>query len=90
MDVEPTPEEVQQYVTESSTLIAYDNSWRRASGCFDERGWRLAYQYPTHLGTSLRYHRATDRLLGGRTHQSDRPPTPQHARLRILHLAPQP
>ena len=57
-DVEPTPEEVQQYVdgVVSPREIAYDNSYTYRG--FDEGvvGDHLNH-YPTHLGTSPRYHR---------------------------------
>ena len=57
-DVEPTPEEVQQYVdgVVSPYEIAYDNSYTYRG--FDENvvgDW--LNHYPTHLGTSPRYHR---------------------------------
>ena len=56
-DVEPTPEEVQQYVdgVVNPVEIAYDNSYTYRG--FDESvvgGW---HHSPTHLGTSPRYHR---------------------------------
>ena len=56
-DVEPTPEEIQQYVdgVVSPFEIAYDNSYTYRgfdeSVVDDERN-----PYPTHLGTSPRYH----------------------------------
>ena len=57
-DVEPTPEEIQQYVdgVVSPREIAYDNSYTYRG--FDEGvvGDHLNH-YPTHLGTSPRYHR---------------------------------
>ena len=57
-DVEPTPEEVQQYVdgVVSPLEIAYDNSYTYRG--FDENvvGDHFNH-YPTHLGTSPRYHR---------------------------------
>ena len=57
-DVEPTPEEVQQYVdgVVSPLEIAFDNSYTYRG--FDENvvGDNLNH-YPTHLGTSPRYHR---------------------------------
>ena len=57
-DVEPTPEEIQQYVdgVVSPYEIAYDNSYTYRG--FDESvigDW--LNHYPTHLGTSPRYHR---------------------------------
>ena len=56
-DVEPTPEEIQQYVdgVVSPREIAYDNSYTYRG--FDEGvvGDHLNH-YPTHLGTSPRYH----------------------------------
>lgn len=57
-DVEPTPEEVQQYVdgVVNPLEIAYDNSYTYRG--FDESvagDW--LNHYPTHLGTSPRYHR---------------------------------
>ena len=57
-DVEPTPEEIQQYVdgVVSPLEIAYDNSYTYRG--FDENvvgDW--LNHYPTHLGTSPRYHR---------------------------------
>ena len=57
-DVEPTPEEIQQYVdgVVSPYEIAYDNSYTYRG--FDENvvgDW--LNHYPTHLGTSPRYHR---------------------------------
>ena len=56
-DVEPTPEEIQQYVdgVVSPYEIAYDNSYTYRG--FDESvigDW--LNHYPTHLGTSPRYH----------------------------------
>ena len=55
-DVEPTPEEIQQYVdgVVNPVEIAYDNSYTYRG--FDESvigGW---HHSPTHLGTSPRYH----------------------------------
>lgn len=56
-DVEPTPEEVQQYVdgVVSPFQIAYDNSYTYRG--FDEKViGDERNPYPTHLGTSPRYH----------------------------------
>ena len=57
-DVEPTPEEVQQYVdgVVSPREIAYDNSYTYRGFDEDVVGDHLNH-YPTHLGTSPRYHR---------------------------------
>ena len=57
-DVEPTPEQVQQYVdgVVSPYEIAYDNSYTYRG--LDERVVDdNRNHYPTHLGTSPRYHR---------------------------------
>lgn len=56
-DVEPTPEEVQQYVdgVVDPREIAYDNSYTYRG--FDESVVGDWHHSPTHLGTSPRYHR---------------------------------
>ena len=56
-DLEPTPEEIQQYVdgVVSPYEIAYDNSYTYRGfdeGVIDDE----RNPYPTHLGTSPRYH----------------------------------
>lgn len=56
-DVEPTPEEIQQYVdgVVSPFEIAYDNSYTYR-GFDEEMIGDSRNPYPTHLGTSPRYH----------------------------------